>query len=158
MNDKGLIAPYLASSLVNIFKPDNKKQFRLGQDLNSTKMNDFLLHGNIPVSLHSNMITSRDTNESFTLDGDLLKVVTNYKFNADHSSPQDKKLIFEFAKERNYDTKSIGRPSIRHTSITKILESRAVLASGFSKTIIPSSDPNELCDRLKLLLQKKTCW
>ena len=29
------------------------------------------------------------------------------------------------------------------------------MASGVSKTIILSSDPNELCDRLKLLLQEK---
>ena len=29
MNDKGLIAPCLASSLVNLFKPANKSQFRL---------------------------------------------------------------------------------------------------------------------------------
>ena len=55
----------------------------------------------------------------------------------------------------NYDTKSTGRPSTRHTSIIKILDSLAILASGISKTIIPSSDPNELCDRLRLLLQEK---
>ena len=30
-----------------------------------------------------------------------------------------------------------------------------VSASGVSKTIFLSSDPNELCDRLKLLLQEK---
>ena len=29
MNDKGMIAPYLASSLVNLFKPENKSEFRL---------------------------------------------------------------------------------------------------------------------------------
>ena len=62
MDEKGLIAPYLAFSLVNLFKPDNKSQFRLGKDPNSTKMNDFLIDGNIPVSLHSNMITFRDSN------------------------------------------------------------------------------------------------
>ena len=55
----------------------------------------------------------------------------------------------------NYDTKSTGRPSTRHTSIMKILESPAIMASGVSKTIFLSSDPNELCDRLKLLLQEK---
>ena len=136
MNDKGMIAPYLASSLVNLFKPENKSHFRLGKDPNSTKMNDFLIHGNIPVTLFSNMITFRDSNKSFRLEGDLLKVVTNYKFNADHSSPQDKKLIYEFAKEMNYDTNSTGRPSTRHTSIIKIPESPAILASGISKTII----------------------
>ena len=136
MNHKGMIAPYLTTSLVEVFKKDNKSQFRLRKDPNSTKMNDFLIHGNIPVTLFSNMITFRDSNKSFRLEGDLLKVVTNYKFNADHSSPQDKKLIYEFAKEMNYDTKSTGRPSTRHTSIIKILESPAILASGISKTII----------------------
>ena len=44
MNAKGLIAPYLASSLVEVFKSDNKSQLRLRKDPNSTKMNDFLIH------------------------------------------------------------------------------------------------------------------
>ena len=155
MNDKAIIAPYLASSLVNLFKPENKSQFRLRNDPNSTKMNDFLIHGNIPVTLFSNMITFSDSNKTFRLEGDLLKLITNYKVNADHSSPQDKNLIYEFAREMNYDTKSTGRPSTRHTSITNILESPAIMASGISRTIILSSNPNELCDRLKLLLQEK---
>ena len=55
----------------------------------------------------------------------------------------------------NHDTKSTGRPSTRHTSIIKIVESSAIMASGVSKTIILSSDPNELFDRLRLLLQEK---
>ena len=150
-----MIAPYLASSLVEVFKKDNKSQFRLGKDPNSTKMNDFLIHGTVPVTIFSNMIVFRDSNKSFRLEGDLLKVLTNYKFNADHSSPQDKKLIYEFAKEMNYDTKSTGRPSVRHNSMVRLLDQPAIMASGFSKTIILSSDPNKLCDRLKLLLQEK---
>ena len=154
MNDKGLIAPYLTTSLVEVFKKDNKSQFRLRKDPNSTKMNDFLIHGTVPVTIFSNMITFRDSNKSFRLEGDLLKVITNYKFNADHSSPQDKKLIYEFAKEMNYDTKSTGRPSTRHTSIIKILESPAIMASGIT-TIFLSENADELCDRLKLLLQEK---
>ena len=155
INEKGLIAPYLASPLVNLFKPEIKSQFRLRKDPNSTKMNDFLIHGNLPITLFSNMITSRDSNESFRLEGDLWKLIKNYKFNADHSSPQDKKLICEFAKEMNYDTKSTGRSSTRHTSIINILETPAIMASGISRTIFLSSNPNELCDRLKLLLQEK---
>ena len=155
MDEKGLIAPYLTSSLVEVFKKDNKSQFRLRKDPNSTKMNDFLIHGTIPVTIFSNMITFRDSNKSFRLEGDLLKIITNHKFNADNSSHQDKKLIYEFAKEMNYDTKSTGRPSTRHASIIKILESPAIMASGVSKTIFISSDANELCDRLKILLQEK---
>ena len=154
MNDKGMIAPYLASSLVEVFKKDNKSQFRLRKDPNSTKMNDFSIHGTVPVTIFGDMKVFRDSNKSSRLEGDLLKVITNYKFNADHSSPQDKKLIYEFAKEMNYDSKSTGRPSVRHNSMVRLLDQPAIKASGFSKTIILSSDPNELCDRLKLLLQE----
>ena len=63
-----MIAPYLASSLVNLFKPENKSQFRLRKDVNSTKMNHFLIRGKIPLSLHNNMITFRGSNKSFKLD------------------------------------------------------------------------------------------
>ena len=155
MNDKGMIAPYLTTSLVEVFKKDNKSQFRLRKDPNSTELNDFLIHGNIPVTIFSNMITFRDSNKTFRLEGDLLKVITNYKFNVDHSSPQDKKLFNKFAKEMNYDINSTGRPSVRHNSMIRLLDQPAIMASGFSKTVILSCDPNELCNRLKLLLQEK---
>ena len=84
-----------------------------------------------------------------------MKVITNYKFNVDHSTPQDKKFFYEFAKAMNYDVKSTGRPSTRHNSMVRLLDQPAIMASGFSKTIILSSDPNELCDRLKLLMHEK---
>ena len=155
MNAKGMIAPYLASSLVEVFKKDKKSQFRLRKDPDSTKINDFLIHGNIPVTIFRTMITFRDSKKTFKVEGDLLKVITNYKFNVDHSHQQDRKLIYEFAKEMNFDTKSTGRPSVRHNSMIKLLDQPAIMASGISKTIILSSDPNELCDRLKLILQEK---
>ena len=155
MNDKGMIPPFLASSLVEVFKSDNKSQFRLRKDPDSTKMNDFLIHGKIPVTIFSNMITFRDSKKKFKLEGDLLKIITNYKFNVDHSNQQDRKIIYEFAKEMNYDTKSTGRPSVRHETMIRLLDKPAIMASGISKTIFLSSDPNELCDRLKLLLQEK---
>ena len=93
INDKGMIAPNLASSLVNLFEPENKSQFRLVTDFNSTKTNDFLINTCVPVSLYSNLLTFRESNKSFKLDGDLLKTMTNYKFNADHSNIQDRKII-----------------------------------------------------------------
>ena len=45
MNDKGMIAPYLASSLVNLFKPENKSQLKLMKDHSSIRINDFLING-----------------------------------------------------------------------------------------------------------------
>ena len=55
-----MISPYLASSLVNLFKPENKSQFRSKKYLNSTTMNDFLINEGIPVTLFSNMLLFRD--------------------------------------------------------------------------------------------------
>ena len=155
MYDNGIIALYLTTSLVEVFKKDNKSQFRLRKDPDSTKINDFSIHGTIPVTIFSNMITFRDSKKTSKLEGDLLKVITNYKFNVDHSNQQDRKIIYEFAKEMNYDTKSTGRPSVRHNSMIRLLNQPAIMASGVSKTIFLSSNPNELCNRLKLLLQEK---
>ena len=155
MDDKGMITSFLASSLVNLFKPENKSQFRLKKDLNSTKMNDFLINKGIPVTLVSNLLIFRDSNKSFKLEGDLLETITNYDFNVDHSNQQDRKLIYEFAKEMNFNIKEKGNKSDRDKSIIRLLKSPAIMASGVSKTIFLSSDANELCDRLKLLLQEK---
>ena len=80
------------------------------------------------------MIIFRDSNKTFKLDGDLLKVLTNHKFNVDHSNQQDRKIIYEFAKEMNYDTKSTGRPSVRHNSMIRLLDKPAIMDSGVSET------------------------
>ena len=151
MNDKGLID----SSLIEVIKSDNKGQFRLTKDPNSTKTNDFLINEKVPVSIFSNMLTFRDTKKVFKIEGDLYKVITDYKFNVDHSNKQNRQIIYEFGKQMKYKLKNKGRPSIRHNSMIRLLNQPPIMASGFSKTIFLSSDPNELCNRLKLLLQEK---
>ena len=54
MIDKGIFAPFLASSLVTLFIPENKSQFRSIKDLNSTKMDVC----SINISVHSYSIYS----------------------------------------------------------------------------------------------------
>ena len=154
MTDEGMIAPYIASSLVNLFTPENKNQFRLIKDLSSTKINGFLINGGIRVALFSNMLTFRDSNKSFKLDGDLLETMTNYDFNVSLSSPKDQKLFFEFGNEMNFNIKQKGRISDRDRSLMNLIKSPALMASGISTKLL-SSDPDEICDILKLLLQKK---
>ena len=109
MNDKGMIAPYLASSLVNLFTLENTSQFKLREDPNSNRMNDFLINGVIPVSLYSKMLTFRDGNKPFKLDGDLLETTKLYDFFVSNSNPQDRKLNYEFGKEMKYNIKQKGR-------------------------------------------------
>ena len=157
MNDRGILATYLMSPLSRITNPDNTSQFRLVKDHNSNRVNDLLMKNKIPITLYGNMLTFRDTNKQFELKGDLLEMITNSKFNVDLASLSDKKLIYDFAKEMHFDTKASGNKSIRDRKLIKLLNSPGLIvsASGVSKTIFLSSDPNELCDRLKLILQEK---
>ena len=84
-------------------------------------------------------------------------MITNKNYNNDLASLADKNLMYDFAKEINFDLKAQGNKSTRDRTLIKLLKSAGLMfsASGVSKIIILSSNPNELCDRLKLLLQEK---
>ena len=128
----GMIAPYLASSSVNLFKPENKNQFKLIKSHNSIRMNAFLIQESIPITLYSNMLTFRGSKKSFKLDGDLLKMITNYKFNVGHSNLQDRKIFREIAEEVNFDIENIGQKVDRDRSIVELPNTPAIKASGIS--------------------------
>ena len=157
MNDRGIITSYLISPLAKIFNPENSTQFKLVKDSRSKRINDLLIHISIPITLYNCLLTFRDTGKEFELKGDLLKMITNNNYNVDHASLADKKLMYDFAKEMHFDMKAVGKKSTRDKTLIKLLKSRGLMvsASGVSKTIFLSSDPDELCDRLKLLLQEK---
>ena len=155
MNDRGILATYLMSPLSKITKPESTSQFKLVKDSSPNRVNDLLLKNTIPITLYNNLLTFRDTGKEFELKGGLLKMITNNNYNVSHASLRDKKLMYDFAKEMNFDMKAQGNKSTRDGTLIKILKSPAIMASGVSKTIFLSSDPNELCDRLKLLLPEK---
>ena len=119
MNDKGMIAPYLASSLVNLPKPENKSQFKLVKVHKPSRMKNFLINTSIPVTLCSNMLTFGDSNISFKVDGDLLETKTNYVFIVAHSNSQDQKLFFEFGKVITFNIRQKGRKSPWDESLIK---------------------------------------
>ena len=155
MNDRGILASYLMSPLSKITNPENTSQFKLVKDNNSNRVNDLLIKNTIPITLYNNLLTFRDTGKEFELKGDLLKMITNNNYNVDHASLADKKLMYDFAKEMHFDLKAVGKKSTRDRTLIKLLKSPAIMASGASNTIFLSSDPNERCDRLKLILQEK---
>ena len=101
------------------------------------------------------MLTFRDFNECFKLDGDLLETMTGFDFDVSHSKPQHQKLIYEFGKKMKIDIHK-ERKSNRDKSMI-LLKPPAFIASGIS-TIFLSSDPNEFCDRWRILLQGKKLW
>ena len=155
MNDRGILASYLMSPLSKITNPENSTQFKLVKDSSSNRVNDLKINKTKPITLYNNMLTFRDTGKEFELTGDLLKMITNKNFNVDLASLADKKLMYDFAKEMNFDLKAQGNKSTRDRTLIKLLKSPAIMASGVSKTLFLSSDPDELCNRLKLLLQEK---
>ena len=157
MKDRDILATYLMSPLSRITNPENTTQFKLVKDANSNRVNDLNINNSIPITLYNNMITFRDTGKEFELKGDLLKMITNKNYNVDLASLSDKKLMYDFAKEMHFDVKKIGNKSIRDRTLIKLIKSPGLMvsASGVSKTIFLSSDPDELCNRLKLLLQEK---
>ena len=156
MNDRGILANYLMSPLSKVTNPENTSQYRLVKDPSSNRVNDLLIHNSRPITLYGNILTFRDTGKKFELTGDLLEMITNSKYNVNLASLADEKLMYNFAKEMKFDLKSVGKKSNRDGTLIKLLNSPGLMvsASGVSKTIFLSSDPNELCDRLKVLLQE----
>ena len=100
------------------------------------------------------MFTFRDTSREFELKGDLLEMITNKNYNVDLAKLLDKKLMYDFAKEMNFDLKPIGKNTTRDRTLIKLFKSPGLMvsASSVSKTIYLSSDLDELCYRLKLLI------
>ena len=57
----------------------------------------------------------------------------------------------------HFDERRPGNKSTRERSLIRLLKSSSikVFASGISCSIFLTSDPNELCNRFKLILKKK---
>ena len=157
MNDRGILATYLMSPLSKITNPENARQFKLVKDSNSNRFNDLKINKTIPITLYNNMLPFGDTTREFELKGELLKLITNNNYNVNLASLQDKKLMYDFAKEMNFDTKALGNKSTQDRTPIKLLKAPSLMvsASFVSKTLFLSSDPNDLCDRLILLLQEE---
>ena len=61
MHDRGILAGHLMSPLSKITSPEITTQFRLVKDSSSNRVNDFLIHNTIPITLHDNLLTFRDS-------------------------------------------------------------------------------------------------
>ena len=96
----------------------------------------------------------RDTDNKFELQGDLLKMITNNNYNVDLANLSDKKLLFDFAKEKYFDEKALGNKSTSDKSLRRLFNPTGIMAFGVS-TIFSNENPDELCKRLNLLQQEK---
>ena len=119
-----------------------------------------LIHNTKPIILNNNLSIFCDIGKEFELKADLLKIITNKNYDVEVANLCNKKLLYEVSKEMHFDMKATGNQSIRDRTLLKMLKSPGILvsASGVSlshKTIFLSSDFNELCERIKIMLQEK---
>ena len=151
MNDRCILASYLMSPLSKITNPEKTSQFKLVKDHKSNRLNDLLIKNTKPITLHNILLTFFDTDRVFELKGDLLKMITNKNYNVNLASLADKKLMYDFGKEMNFDLEAQGRKSTRDGTPIKLLKSPGLIdsASSVSKTLILSSDPDDLFNRTK---------
>ena len=122
------------SPLSQITNPQNTTQFKLVKDQNSNRVNDLVIKNTIPITLYNYMLTFRDTGREFELKGELPQMTTNKNYNVDLASLQDKKLMYDFAKGMNFDTKVQGNISARDRTLIELPKSPSlmVFASGIS--------------------------
>ena len=90
----------------------------------------------------------------FELIEELLELLSNKNYIFELAKLSDKKVMFEFAKEMYFDEIVLGKKSTRDKPFIRWPKSPAILAYENSTKILPKN-PFELCDRLKLLLQKQ---
>ena len=131
MNDRGILASYLMSPLSKIINPENTSQFKLVKDSNSNRVNDMKINKTIPITLYNNMLTFRDIGKEFELKEDRFKMITNKNYNVDLASLQDKKLMYDFAKEMNFDLKAPGNKSTRDRTLIKHKTTKITSYYGF---------------------------
>ena len=67
MNDRGIISSYLLSPLAKITNPENSTQFKLVKDSNSNRVNDVKINKSIPITLHINLLTFRDSGKKIRI-------------------------------------------------------------------------------------------
>ena len=111
VSDRSILASYLVSPLSKITNPESTTQVKLVKDSSSNRVNDLLIPNTIPFTLHDNLFFFRDTGKNFELKGDFLKMITNKIYNVDLASLSDQELMYDFAKDMNFDLKAQGNKS-----------------------------------------------
>ena len=80
-------------------------------------------------------------------------MITEYDFNK-KESPHAKQII-DFLDEMHFNIKTTSKSTRDKTLIDNYYNKRALVASGLQEVIFLSENPNELCDRLSLIIQEK---
>ena len=98
------------------------------------------------------MLAFRDTDNNFELQESLLKVITNKNYNVDLAKYQDKKLIFDFAKEVYFDEKAFGNKSTRDKNLINQFKSPSIIVSASGVSSAQKRNLSQIQDGCHLIL------
>ena len=111
----------------------------------------------IRVTQYNNLLTFRDSDKKLESEGEVMKRMTNKKYNVDLPKFRDKKEMFGIAKEMYFDENAISVESTTDKFLIGLLESPAIMAGSLKKNSFSkpmdtksrflSSNPYEFCDR-----------
>ena len=158
MNNRVIIATYFMSPLSKITNPEQTSQGKLVKDPDLKRVIGLLMNKTKLITLYDNLLTFRDRDKKFKLEGNLLKKITTKNYNVFFANLRDMKFLFEFAREMNFDETDLGNKSTRHKSLVTFFQSPNIMASASGVSMSSrflSSNPIELCDRIKFLLQRR---
>ena len=79
-NKNGVIHPVLTRPIAKLLVPENRNQFPLVNDPDSDNWKDFIMNTE-KVTIYDDKLLLRNNGETFTLRGDVLEAITDYKFN-----------------------------------------------------------------------------
>ena len=154
LHNRGLLVTYLLSPLSGIIDHEHNSHLIPVKDPGSNGINDLLRNKPKPGSLYNILLTFRDTDKKFKMEGDLLKEINIGNYNFDLAKLPGKKIKFHFSKEMYFNEKTLGNKSTRDKSLMTLPKSPPIILFGILTVFLPES-LDELCDRLNLLLQEK---
>ena len=117
MKRNGVIDSILIRPIAKYLVPSNKSQFRLHDGPDSDNWNDYIMNGE-KVTNFDNKLVFKNSGKNFTLRGDALKMITDYKFKTTDSP--DAKLIIDMMDEIFFDIRSLGK-SLRVRDLKKTI-------------------------------------
>ena len=107
LNNRGVLASCLLSPLSKTPNPGDTSQFKLINYPDSNQVNRLLINKTIPVTLYTSLLTFCGTDKKSKLEGDVVKMITNKNYNFGPAKLSDKKIMFDCAKEKYFDEKSL---------------------------------------------------
>ena len=117
----------MLSLLSKINNREEFSHFNLVKDPDLNRVSDLLISRTKPVTLCNGLLTFGETDEKLKLQGDLLKMMINKTIT--WAKSQDRKILYDFAKENCFDEKTLGIKSTRDKSLIGLLKPRGMMVS-----------------------------